>query len=104
MAQPLCWVSSAGHRLNVAAIRVVCALTEVAPVQQIDALGLLCPLPILRFKKRIQGLPSGSRVEFLTDDPSGRRDMQALCELSGHRILSLSEEAGGVLRYQISIA
>ena len=31
----------------------------------VDAVGLLCPLPILRLKKRTQGLPSGSDVLFL---------------------------------------
>ena len=73
-------------------------------VQQIDAVGLVCPLPILRLKKRIQNLPSGTQVEFLADDPSGRKDLQVLCELTGHRIEWVREEDGGVLRYRICLA
>lgn len=71
---------------------------------QIDAVGLVCPLPILRFKKRTQGLPSGTQVEFLADDPTGRRDLQALCEIAGHRVEWVREEDAGVLRYRICLA
>jgi len=73
-------------------------------VLQIDAIGLVCPLPILRFKKRTQGLPSGTQIEFLTDDPSGRRDLQTLCKLTGHRIEWIREEDVGVIRYRICLA
>lgn len=78
--------------------------TQGAGVHQIDAIGLVCPLPVLRFKKRTQDLPSGTRVEFLADDPTGRRDLQALCNMTGHRIEWVREEAGGVLRYRICLA
>lgn len=71
---------------------------------EIDAVGLVCPLPILRLKKRTRDLPGGTRVEFLTDDPSGSRDLQTLCELTGHRIEWVREEDAGVLRYRICLA
>lgn len=82
----------------------MCALTDQAEVYRIDAVGLVCPLPVLRFKKRTQGLPSGTRVEFLADDVSGRRDLKALCEITGHRIESIQEEDDGVIRYLICLA
>ncbi len=82
----------------------MCVLTEQAEVRRIDAIGLLCPLPILRFKKRIQGLPSGTLVEFLADDPTSRRDLQALCDMAGHRLEWVREEDGGVLRYGVCLA
>lgn len=71
---------------------------------QIDAVGLVCPLPILRFKKRTLHLASGTLVDFLADDPSGRKDLHALCELTGHRIEWLREEDAGVTRYRIRLA
>ena len=79
-------------------------MTDQPEVYQIDAVGLVCPLPILRFKKRTQGLASGTQVEFLADDPTGRRDLQALCEITGHRIEWVREEGAGVLRYCICLA
>ncbi len=82
----------------------MCVLTDESEVYQIDAVGLVCPLPILRFKKRTKGLPSGTQVEFLADDPSGRKDLQALCEITGHRIEWIREEDAGVTRYRICLA
>lgn len=82
----------------------MCVLTDQSEVHQIDAIGLVCPLPILRFKKRIQNLPSGTQVDFLADDPTGRRDLQALCEVTGHRIEWTREESAGVIRYRICLA
>ncbi|WP_417515923.1 sulfurtransferase TusA family protein [Marinobacter sp.] len=79
-------------------------MTDQPQAHQIDAIGLVCPLPILRFKKRTQGLPSGTKVEFLADDPTNRRDMQALCKITGHRIEWVREEEAGVLRYCICLA
>jgi tRNA 2-thiouridine synthesizing protein A len=75
-----------------------------AEVYQIDAVGLVCPLPILRLKKRTRDLPSGTRVDFLADDPSGRRDLEVLCELTGHQLEWVEEEDAGVLRYRICLA
>lgn len=86
----------------------MCGLTDQSEVyeeaHQIDAVGLVCPLPVLRFKKRTQHLPSGTLVDFLVDDPSGRRDLQTLCELTGHRIEWVREENAGVTRYRIRLA
>lgn len=89
-----------------------CGLTEQSAadqkcseeVYQIDAVGLVCPLPILRLKKRIRDLPSGTLVDFLADDPSGRRDLDLLCKLTGHTIEWIREEDAGVLRYRIRLA
>lgn len=79
-------------------------MTDQSNVYQIDAVGLVCPLPILRFKKRTRDLPSGTEVDFLADDPTGRRDLQALCEITGHQIEWVLEENGGVTRYRIRLA
>jgi tRNA 2-thiouridine synthesizing protein A len=73
-------------------------------VYQIDAVGLVCPLPILRLKKRIQNLPTGTLVDFLTDDPSGRKDLETFCDLTGHCIDFISEEDASVMRYRICLA
>jgi len=79
-------------------------LTDQPEVYQIDAVGLVCPLPVLRFKKRTKDLPNGTLVDFLADDPTGRKDLQALCDITGHQIESIDEEKGGVTRYRIRLA
>ncbi|OAN88045.1 preprotein translocase subunit TatC [Marinobacter sp. EhC06] len=79
-------------------------MTDKSEVYQIDAVGLVCPLPILRFKKRTRDLPSGTQVDFLADDPTGRQDLQSLCDITGHRIEWMREEEAGVTRYRICLA
>jgi tRNA 2-thiouridine synthesizing protein A len=54
---------------------------------EVDALGLLCPLPVLRMKKRMQDLPSGSLVRLLADDPAAHVDVPHFCAEAGHEFL-----------------
>ena len=92
-----------GQPLSEAAVQAAYDLTERDAVLQVDAVGLLCPLPILRLKKRTAELPSGTPVDFFTDDPSGRRDLLSLCELLGHELLSIEELDSGVIHYRIKL-
>ena len=41
----------------------------------LDATGLLCPLPVLKARKRLQGLPVGGRLTLLADDPAAVVDV-----------------------------
>jgi len=97
-------MSLVGRLQSEAAVQAAYDLTEQAEVMQVDAVGLLCPLPILRLKKRTAGLASGTEVDFITDDPSGRRDLLSLCELVGHELLSIEESDRGVIHYRIKLA
>jgi len=66
-----------------------------APVALLDARGLRCPLPVLRTRERLKGLPDGSRLDVLADDPLARLDMQAFCARDGHSYLGAQPEPGG---------
>jgi len=63
----------------------------------LDARGLACPLPILKARKAITGLPVGGTLEVLATDPGAREDFAVFSRAMGHPIEeeSLSE---GVLR------
>lgn len=76
---------------------------NTAIIQEINAVGLLCPLPILRFKKRVKFLPSGTVVEFFTDDPTGRKDLESLCNIAGHNIKEVDMLAQGGCSISCSI-
>ncbi|MGB3408205.1 MAG: sulfurtransferase TusA family protein [Jannaschia sp.] len=51
---------------------------------EIDALGLLCPLPVLRLRKRMADLPGGARIRLLADDPAAFVDVPHFCAEAGH--------------------
>jgi tRNA 2-thiouridine synthesizing protein A len=56
---------------------------------EIDVVGLRCPLPVLKLKKRIEPLQPGSKVRLVTTDPTTLKDVPAYCQLAGHQLLSL---------------
>jgi tRNA 2-thiouridine synthesizing protein A len=60
----------------------------------LDARGMLCPLPVLRARKVLRTLKSGDVLTLLATDPGAVRDVDALCEATGHVLLDLSEDAG----------
>lgn len=67
----------------------------------LDARGLLCPLPVLKTRKRLLALPPGGVLEILADDPAAAIDMPHFCAEQGHELLDAIPEGGGVTRYRI---
>ena len=67
---------------------------------ELDAVGLLCPLPVLKTRKRLQPLASGEVLEVLADDPAAMIDIPHFCAEQGHEFLGHTEE-GAIVRYRI---
>ena len=61
---------------------------------KIDACGLQCPGPIMKLKKSIEGINIGERLEVISTDPAFRRDSQAWCNMTGHKMISQSADSG----------
>jgi tRNA 2-thiouridine synthesizing protein A len=66
--------------------------------QVLDAKGLNCPLPILKAKKALSGLPIGGTLEVLATDPGSVKDFEAFCRTTGNELLEQSE-ADGTFRF-----
>lgn len=66
----------------------------------LDARGLLCPLPVLKARKKLLSMAPGSVLSVLATDPAARIDMPHFCAEAGHVLLS-AEEADHCLRYLI---
>ena len=64
------------------------------PTETLDALRLLCPLPVLKARKRLKSLPDGAVLRVLADDPAAIVDVPHFCAESGHTLLSQGEENG----------
>ncbi len=71
--------------------------------QELDAKGLLCPLPVLRARKALKALAPGDVLVVEATDPSAPKDFAAFCETTGNRLLS-STEADGVFRIEVERA
>jgi len=70
------------------------------PDHTLDALGLLCPLPVLKARKRLSSLASGQVLEMIADDPAAIIDVPHFCAEAGHTLVEQSEE-NGILRFSI---
>lgn len=52
-----------------------------------DLRGLNCPLPVLKARKRLAGLPQGARLWLETTDPLAVLDIPAFCNEAGHILI-----------------
>ena len=66
--------------------------------QEVDALGLLCPLPVLRARKRLQSMQPGEMLCLIADDPAAVVDVPHFCNEQGHELIS-AEQTGAETRY-----
>ena len=55
----------------------------------LDAIGLLCPLPVLKARKRLMALDTGQVLRVLADDPAAVIDFPHFCTEQGHSMLSI---------------
>lgn len=69
-------------------------------VEELDARGLLCPLPVLKTRKRLKGLAAGAVLTLRTDDPAARVDVPHFCTEQGHELVAM-EEDGPALVFKI---
>jgi len=61
---------------------------------EVDACGLMCPLPLLRLKKALQAMEPGKVVRVLATDPAAVLDFGVFIEQAGHGLVHRSEENG----------
>ena len=66
----------------------------------LDATGLLCPLPVLKLRKRLAGVASGDVVTLRADDPAAIVDVPHFCAEAGHTLVDTQTE-GAVQVYQV---
>ena len=65
---------------------------------ELDATGLVCPMPLLKAKRALNAMHVGQRLRVLATDQGSVRDFQVFAEQSGHCLLD-SAEANGVYMY-----
>ncbi len=61
--------------------------------ETLDTCGLLCPLPVLKARKRLQGMAVGAVLRVEADDPVAVIDLPHFCDEAGHGLLMAQTEA-----------
>ena len=62
--------------------------------ETLDAVGLLCPLPVLKARKRLKSMPAGATLRLLADDPAAVVDVPHFCIEAGHTLIAQESESG----------
>ena len=61
---------------------------------ELDATGLLCPLPVLKLQKMIKSIKEKERIKLITDDPAAVVDVPHFCNEQGHHIIEILDQNG----------
>lgn len=71
------------------------------PDRLIDLSGLNCPLPILRSKKALAEMDSGTVLVVIATDPGAPKDFEAFCRQTGNALLASETTTEGKFRMVI---
>ncbi len=59
---------------------------------EVDARGLMCPLPLLRLKMALKEMAPGEVVRVLATDPAAHLDLGVFVEQAGHQRIAFDVE------------
>ena len=65
--------------------------------EKLDALGLLCPLPVLKAKKRLISMETNAVLHMITDDPAAIIDVPHFCNEAGHELLKQEKQGNQII-------
>jgi tRNA 2-thiouridine synthesizing protein A len=60
-----------------------------------DLRGLKCPLPVLKTRRKMSSLPSGTMIRVETTDPLAGIDIPHFCRQDGHELIETEKTEGG---------
>ncbi len=75
-------------------------MTENHAETVLDLTGLLCPLPVLKARKRLAAMPAGGILKVIATDPMSAIDMPHFCNEQGHILVDQFQD-GSTLIFRI---
>ncbi|MCX5494567.1 sulfurtransferase TusA family protein [Kaistia dalseonensis] len=69
--------------------------------RRLDAIGLACPLPVLKARKMLAQMAPGARLLVEATDPMAAIDIPHLCHEDGHILVNQDRSAPPILRFLI---
>ena len=65
----------------------------------IDAVGLYCPMPIVKLKLGLEEIDANKIIELLADDPGFKEDVVQWCYTTGNTLLSIDKDKDIIIAY-----
>ena len=66
--------------------------TQIDVTQELDARGLLCPMPVIKIAKAMKALTPGQVLKLLATDRGSIADIPAWAESTGNELLDWHDE------------
>ena len=66
---------------------------------ELDARGLLCPLPVLRLRKALLAMPAGATIRLIATDRMAMVDVPHFCGQAGHVMIGMRDLGDGVMEF-----
>ncbi len=78
--------------LNVTEDAIISVISELEKIMikfdlEVNAIGLHCPLPLLRLKKALSEVKSSQVIKLTATDPAAHLDIGVYSEQSGHQLI-----------------
>ena len=77
--------------------------TSLTIMHTIDCRGLMCPLPIIQTRLKLNTLHVGDELTILSDDPTFATDFLRFCQLADLTLVSRVDNAG-FQQYHVKIS
>ena len=68
--------------------------------QKIDAIGLICPEPIMLLHRAIHEANPGQVIELIATDPTSEKDVEKFCEYLNHELIS-KDISNEILKFKV---
>ena len=66
---------------------------------EVDAIGMNCPLPILRTKKTLSEMQTGEVLKLKATDSGATHDIPAFCKQTGNELIATDNEGDTMVFY-----
>ena len=60
----------------------------VSADEDLDAMGLRCPEPVMMVRLRVRKMEQGQTLSVIADDPSTTRDIPSFCRFMEHTLIA----------------
>lgn len=57
----------------------------------VDAVGMLCPMPILKTVQAVKEMKVGEVLEIIATDEGIKKDIKNWCDMMGHELLDIQQ-------------
>ena len=64
---------------------------------ELDARGLVCPMPIIKLSKVVKDIQPGDTLEVRADDPAFESDVTTWCQKMGHTLVGVTKDGADLV-------